>query len=398
MKNFSIILILLLTILVQSTQARSVRPPDKNSIAFEIEIDSGIAGSPIIILYENAFYNSGNKLAEQQEYSPTYSNGRRYKFLIPGQDGPRNFNIMAKTEPPDQHFLSFFVLEPGDNIIIQISRGTRAGDFKYIFSGTGAAKYTCRQSLQYVNHMQKGIEILEQYRAQMSTYSYQLLRTDMMSRIWSFRLTDQRYKMLISDEKGDTITTNVLKREYLKTYAYLDVHDISQEILYNSAGYLDDLSITNYVKNGSGKYLLLHSEIASLPDRGLRDRLFVKFFINNWKKLKDNYEDLLDRSIKLTTDKYCQNKLQSFLHIANGVKAFNFSLQDATGKVVRLADFKGKAVLIDIYFTGCAYCRLYYKHILSDVEKQYLTNQDIVFVSVSIDKDKNKWLETSKMG
>lgn len=75
--------------------------------------------------------------------------------------------------------------------------------------------------------------------------------------------------------------------------------------------------------------------------------------------------------------------------------AFEFALPDASGKIVSLADFKGKVLIIDFWYTGCINCAQ--KHIaLKPIINSYDNRKDVEFITVSIDGEKKKqiWLES----
>lgn len=76
-----------------------------------------------------------------------------------------------------------------------------------------------------------------------------------------------------------------------------------------------------------------------------------------------------------------------------GQDAFPFAFEDETGKIVRLADFKGKYLLIDVWATWCGPCVMNIPYVMALEEK--LKDKNIAFVSVSIDKPENKqkWLD-----
>lgn len=80
----------------------------------------------------------------------------------------------------------------------------------------------------------------------------------------------------------------------------------------------------------------------------------------------------------------------------SGAPAIDFTYPDAEGKMVSLSDFKGKVVLVDVWATWCGPCRGEVPH-LKKLEKE-MHGKDVVFVSVSIDdeKDKQVWLDFIK--
>lgn len=75
--------------------------------------------------------------------------------------------------------------------------------------------------------------------------------------------------------------------------------------------------------------------------------------------------------------------------VKNGEKAPVFKYADINGKMVSLSDFKGKYVFIDIWATWCGPCK-YQLPYLKELEKK-MEGKKIVFVSISIDDDRDKW-------
>lgn len=74
--------------------------------------------------------------------------------------------------------------------------------------------------------------------------------------------------------------------------------------------------------------------------------------------------------------------------------AGTFVCKDINGKEVRLSDFKGKYILVDIWATWCGPC----KGELPSLAKQEkaFEGKNVVFLSISVDKDVKKWGEFVK--
>lgn len=73
-------------------------------------------------------------------------------------------------------------------------------------------------------------------------------------------------------------------------------------------------------------------------------------------------------------------------------KILDFIFKDTLGRDVRVSDFKGKVVLIDIWYSGCGACI----HINNGLKKvhEVLKNEKIVFLSISIDTNKKLWMSS----
>ena len=82
---------------------------------------------------------------------------------------------------------------------------------------------------------------------------------------------------------------------------------------------------------------------------------------------------------------------------SEGHEAIDFRFQDVDGKQVALSDFKGKVVYVDVWATWCGPCNAEIPHLIK-LEEAYHNNPNIVFMSVSVDKQKDieKWKKMLK--
>ncbi|MEG1948937.1 MAG: TlpA disulfide reductase family protein [Odoribacter sp.] len=65
------------------------------------------------------------------------------------------------------------------------------------------------------------------------------------------------------------------------------------------------------------------------------------------------------------------------------------TIEDRNGKLYKLSDFQGKYLYIDLWASWCVPCCAEIPH-LQELEKQ-ITNKQVEFISISIDKNKNEW-------
>lgn len=77
-----------------------------------------------------------------------------------------------------------------------------------------------------------------------------------------------------------------------------------------------------------------------------------------------------------------------------GGEWIDFAYPDAEGKIHHLTDYLGKVVVLDVWATWCAPC-VKEQPFLEELEKSF-ENQNVVFLSISIDTDKEKWAEMVK--
>jgi peroxiredoxin len=72
-------------------------------------------------------------------------------------------------------------------------------------------------------------------------------------------------------------------------------------------------------------------------------------------------------------------------------QAPDFVQPDANGKTFSLSDFKGKYVLVDFWASWCSPCRTEIPELKSVYEKY--KDKNFTILSISLDKDKEKWME-----
>jgi peroxiredoxin len=68
-----------------------------------------------------------------------------------------------------------------------------------------------------------------------------------------------------------------------------------------------------------------------------------------------------------------------------GRQAPEFSLQTATGKLVKLSDYRGKTVLLEFFATWCPHCQAETRHLMQI--SQTLASRGVTFLSVNADSE-----------
>ena len=71
-------------------------------------------------------------------------------------------------------------------------------------------------------------------------------------------------------------------------------------------------------------------------------------------------------------------------------KLGRYKFTDTLGKKVRLSDFKGKWVFVDMWYSGCGGCITANQGI--SIVHESFKNDNIVFLSISVDQSREKWM------
>lgn len=109
------------------------------------------------------------------------------------------------------------------------------------------------------------------------------------------------------------------------------------------------------------------------------------------------YESLFSRYVKHEAWKEeVEALLAGFWQLAVGAPSPDFVCTDAEGRTVTLSAFRGKFVYIDLWATWCGPCVKEIPH-LAHLEED-LGKEDIYFVSISCDANREAWLKRVRRG
>ena len=104
---------------------------------------------------------------------------------------------------------------------------------------------------------------------------------------------------------------------------------------------------------------------------------------------RDAKKIVTQKDFKTALDLYCQS--------LPGTPVYNFILLDSNKTVHHLADFKGKVLVLDFWFTGCGNCRELTPK-LKLVEEQFKNDPRVMFISISSDKNIELWKSSIRGG
>ncbi len=106
---------------------------------------------------------------------------------------------------------------------------------------------------------------------------------------------------------------------------------------------------------------------------------------------KVDYQNKQIESLNIEIDRWMERKNDYDNMPKKGSLAIDFSYPDEKEKIIQLSSFKGSLVYVDVWATWCGPCIAEIPS-LKQLEKDY-QDKNIVFLSVSVDTDKDAWLK-----
>ncbi len=153
----------------------------------------------------------------------------------------------------------------------------------------------------------------------------------------------------------------------------------------NIAMRLDGVKVTDWIKDNF--------------EGAARDKLLGYYLLNHAPNIADPENQIAEILPEVRTP-WIKDMLQKYIsgYQESGIiGAYEF--EDSQHNTKALSDIhQGKILLLDFWFTGCGACVIFYRDILAKLEEEYGSDGNIVFVSISTDKDKTLWKKSLESG
>ncbi|SEM74515.1 Thioredoxin-like [Mucilaginibacter gossypiicola] len=320
--------------------------------------------------------------------------------------------------------LSNYYAQSRDSITIKIARKPKYGsgsavvdNYQIRFKGKGALKYELRAGIDSIKQSK---DLANDYLNADLTYNmrngFNAIRDELSTKLSHFskQIDDQaleelRLHAFYSVKSTElAIINNAVSRQFrqasvasrLKFAEQLDRCDtvkwssFRRKSLYNSYDFwvaeLEKYRTVSLLCSGKSTPDSTAKYFRSISDKMIKERIAL-ISANYFSASMMDREAYLRSISPLITTAEGKEQLDKLWKISIGQVAYNFSLKDMNGKNVTLNQFKGKIVFMDFWYTGCANCINYFNNALANVEEEFKGRSDVIFVSVSIDKNEIQW-------
>ncbi|WP_316795526.1 TlpA family protein disulfide reductase [Pedobacter agri] len=439
MKTFIITLVLIIQYTFGFCQKEKKKmPPAKNVQIEVIYLDKSVSDS-LFLSYKDHYW--ANSVGIPLQWAK--SNGKVNSFNLEiHRDDRAAYLSIGKWHVSGAGITLFdiYLATPGDDIKIYVTKDSLAfkGN-KLRFAGKGAAKYQCqyemdqltykkeyrsksfnytikdgnivKDSLFYsilpdqlednisINHKlaKSRLEILERYRNKLTPFIYNLLKADVLS--WEELANYNRFSFkmsYLSDCYSPSIKLNIahkLKETFAKR-AIPNLKNIPLQYRLFSYKYLAVMvsKTADTILTKESKYTWLKANFNGV----LRERILTAYFLRYYTKNKGLHNEVADALTYVKTN-YYKKIIESFATLIPGTPAFNFILPDTTNKIIKLADLRGKVIILDFWFKGCFGCAKL-KEKMEPIAAYFKNNEKVVFVTVNMDPKKTMWIDGLRSG
>jgi thiol-disulfide isomerase/thioredoxin len=451
--KFCLVLLALVVVIIQ-VQAK----PVPHSIRISGTIANCAHIDTVRLIVWEHYYTDAKPMTCSPKIASTIAINGKFSVTVNGIIGPVYLCLEHSSWPnheiPFRPLLPDFQLaEPGDDIIININTNDPEGVFdpsksELKFAGTGAAKYECyyfmkkkdseliKLDLQQknaprasasnadtllvyilfnINKLNKRLNsmnlILNSFKNKIVNHAiFNQMSADLTGRFLSTEIAHLTSLALNHTVRSDSVSLQVSRSFYSLLSPILAAEKYNPKVIAQSHGYITFLilkeSLLHYLSDPNDNHHDplpdLYSVIKSKYTGEIRDRMLLRYFLaitgNIFSdtiraQLKDALSYISDENVKaVIIDRMLSNRFTV------GDKAVAFTLENEHGEKITMADFKGKIVLLDFWYTGCVWCADYYEKVLSKIEEKYKEDPRFKVVSINVDKNKEQWLNSLKLG
>ncbi len=413
----------------------------------------------VTVNFYPTLFHENNPAIKGHRYEVQTNEGNFFTNTQPGVDRLFELNIDVLEKPGyldvfsgQYEFLKSFLVQPGDSILIRIDRPNSS----ITFGGPSAVRFKCQAELEQIR-LQRELERPKIYNfqsiGQLDTNQQQmfdksndafgrkaevLLSMDdlIMSIEGQLAAMDDkeyldvldRYRNRIGETAFHTLKANylsldryVIAKRLALAYTQITTSDSNPHLLQhlerlftNHVRTFLDMELDNPYTKDAFQYIRLQvatvsaseiflkkpflSLVTDLVPPPTRDRVVAAYLLEKTVVRKEGSK-VIRTALGMVEEPIVVQLLEGMYESqGTGKKALDFTLVDAHADSVSLADFEGKVVLVDYWFTGCGACVSLNKNHLTPLAEHFSDREDFAIVSISIDQKDELWRKGLSLG
>lgn len=329
-------------------------------------------------------------------------------YFIPDNAG--RFSITFKLKKPTYYRIGFntIYLSPGDKLLADIDleyaqrslfKGSHCQENNYLkdipYSHSGSfleagdsIKSTIQKTIDYIlnaaAHREKALKSNENVSKEFKYNETARIRADV---IRSLLLIEAYYPVKHKFSKDSLV-------KFSEDYDKLIVPCINKY----ATNFVDPSFLKLEVYRDIAYYLLWkYKSNDTIADHEVSDWVNAKAIVKQMLRLNDKnklktYQPKIDSISTVIFHNAVEETYHKLTSFSKGDNAIDFTATDINDKPVSLKNFAGKIIYVDLWATWCEPCLEELKY-LEQLKEKYKNDDNIVFVSVSIDANKKNWVE-----
>jgi thiol-disulfide isomerase/thioredoxin len=413
--------ILLMFVLIGLMQTLTAQVKTNGSLAINLFWDKAAEKDTLYLFISNPVHPGRNLFEVRSTLKQGY-----YHFDVPVSDSTGYFTIKTKASYKNDstQYMQYALIVKtqfwrlGDQINFHISNHKETGVGAYndcYFTGKDALRYSVFRQTdsillntpEIINNadyyfqnpqekiLAKALDNLKSYKNKLSYRDYQLIASNINFYNGNF-IFNQFYERFLKLKNNQG--RQCFKKAYANYKAKLNYKKGNASDLINSnliAFLYNKYCFESKLQKGVLDFNYVFQIINQNENGEIRDRLISKLFLV--ERRPNNFDQLQKETSKVVQEKYSRDIINQFATQAKGTKLQDFVFLDTADKEIKLSDFKGRIVVIDIWANGCGGCHLLYSDVISKLESQF-AKSEVVFFSIGVDRKKNRWLMGIKSG
>lgn len=414
--RYPVLLILSYLMMVGALNAQ----PKVNTLYFSVHLEKSLQRDTLTLEYwPYVLDDAVNESLPHKKESVAMDKSGNYIFQMHGIQKAGYISLTTGFDNglgDDYCWLRYYYAESGDSIHVDIQGDSTyinridvlPQEFKMIFTGRGDEKYQCRRLIDQTSS-ERGDEpartmrmnALSLYKNKLDAHTFQVIKADVIGnaeyqymRPVTFAITNiSGYRINKNVDKAKIIFENY-NRELSRR---ISINNVPDSVKAFSNGYSQFLYYYNrlkykfVLKEPEDRFKNFYDYLENEFNGSVRSKMLTMAFLLRGRFSRED-KPLLEHAMLFVKNDYFRNRLQQLLNDHLNNYAYDFSLPDTSGRIVRLKDFRGKVVVIDFWHTGCGPCLGYYQEVLKHAEDLLKDNKEVVFITISVDQHKNEWM------
>lgn len=353
-------------------------------------------------------------------FRSSFQDGIGFRITIPSLSGPSRLSLTSRS---GTWLLTDYYISPGDDVLIHA--GAQPGVYR--FSGRGASGFQTKYRMDSARL--SAIQLRRQDTALKITTAPTLLNflrsVSFQDKLTSVRLAEvEQSRNSISSEMyalyHNYITGQQMENRYRNLQYYFNRMDtVGRNALIAYAAQIQDAlpvfppyskaCLDAVLRKERVRWFLLRGQLPVYREmyehlKGVYSGTFREAVITNYLLQSESagetiaYEACVkDAMTWFESEQYNSYLREQISRFSRGAEVYPFELQDTSGHIFHLKDLTGKVLVMDFWFTGCSACKELAKDLIP-VVRTFSGNPDVLFVSISVDKQKDRWIQSIRSG